>query len=1244
MRWVTAQKLEEWARTIGSRFNLGALLSDLCRASAPDLAAVRFPSGDKGQVRGFDGRLISQVSALNVPDGESVWEFGVDADYRQKLLSDFRSRTDDVDASIQAVTTLVLVTPWTWDSSRRDGKIEDWIKSRVVECNWKRIEVLDGAALESWLDACPAVAAWHARNTLKSAPPQGVRSTDEFWADFSGRFNPPLSEEVLLCERVDPQRRVLEFLSGPSGQLPLLADSQDEAVAFAVAVIRRASPEQRLFLEARTLVVDELSAGRPLALLNNLTLLVRNDAARSPGQLAQRAPVLVPLGRQQRGRSALALGRPNGFEFGQALQTMQIAENEAMTLARGCGRSLAALERLRPGGSSEDPRWMEDADDLLPLLLAGGWDAANTLDTAVAAEIAGRHSYAGLERAPRRHLTHDDPPLDLEGSIWKVRAPMDAFVRAGHRIDSEIAGRLKAAMVKVFGHVDLNDGDPSLTSFAREERPHYSVWLREGLATTLLLLAVWGKLAGVNLGGQSGQAFADATFRDIPNLASDHRLWESLRAELPLLAEAAPRPFLFALEACLECEAITPLLEEKEGLLFPVSRLPPLLWALETTAWDPEHFRPAVELLARLAEVARPGRSGNTAVNSLREIFLLWNPNTNALLDQRLGALDEMTIRHPAVAWDLLVALLPRLHGFSTSTAKPRLREGGAADRPPMPMSEYQRGQAEVVARAIAAAGDDPARWTVLARALGDFAPAERREALAQLDDLLSRLLPNAAELWKALRDEVAKHERFPSAQWALPGAELAPWRALVLKYAPADRVDQAAFQFDTASFEDYRDEAAAEAKRVGIVRELLASDGLEAVVRLGSLSRLPFLVVRAFAALNPEADQVRRALVTSVTADPTSSVAVSFSGLFRTQVGLDPAAEILTNLLAQGTIDATGAVALLAAWPDTPDTWMTSRRLGAGVEDAYWARHGLYYDKDAPKRTFLRALVHLRRAGHAVAAVESASQRLADVPSRLLLALLQEVVSELNADTARIDTTMLSHHAELVLNALDAREDVTDAEIASRELAIQPLLRHSSRPLKLHRVLASEPLLFCSLLEALYRRVDAPATEPDDEARAWATRAYQMLADFQQLPGMAGDRVDGAVLRQWVDAVRSWAAENGRAEVADSAIGKLLAHAPSDPDGGWPLRAIRDEIERLASDAVETGLKVERFNMRGVYSRALYAGGDDERHFATGYRNDAELSARWPRTAFLLRDIAQDWERHAEAEDRRAAQMRLRS
>ena len=70
----------------------------------------------------------------------------------------------------------------------------------------------------------------------------------------------------------------------------------------------------------------------------------------------------------------------------------------------------------------------------------------------------------------------------------------------------------------------------------------YSEWLRDGLATTLLLFAVWGEVAEVNLGLESGQAFANRLLNDLPGLKTNPRLLTSLRNELPLLAEAAPNP------------------------------------------------------------------------------------------------------------------------------------------------------------------------------------------------------------------------------------------------------------------------------------------------------------------------------------------------------------------------------------------------------------------------------------------------------------------------------------------------------------------------------------------------------------------------------------------------------------------------------------------------------------------------------------------------------------------------------
>jgi len=59
MRWITASELEQWARSNSARDALPKIVSDLILASSPDIAAIRFPNADKGQVRGFDGVLVS---------------------------------------------------------------------------------------------------------------------------------------------------------------------------------------------------------------------------------------------------------------------------------------------------------------------------------------------------------------------------------------------------------------------------------------------------------------------------------------------------------------------------------------------------------------------------------------------------------------------------------------------------------------------------------------------------------------------------------------------------------------------------------------------------------------------------------------------------------------------------------------------------------------------------------------------------------------------------------------------------------------------------------------------------------------------------------------------------------------------------------------------------------------------------------------------------------------------------------
>ena len=50
---------------------------------------------------------------------------------------------------------VVFVTPRTWPTD----KLQDWLKKKKDLGDWKDVRVIDGVALEDWLERNPAVAA-----------------------------------------------------------------------------------------------------------------------------------------------------------------------------------------------------------------------------------------------------------------------------------------------------------------------------------------------------------------------------------------------------------------------------------------------------------------------------------------------------------------------------------------------------------------------------------------------------------------------------------------------------------------------------------------------------------------------------------------------------------------------------------------------------------------------------------------------------------------------------------------------------------------------------------------------------------------------------------------------------------------------------------------------------------------------------------------------------------------------------
>ncbi len=282
-------------------------------------------------------------------------------------------------------------------------------------------------------------------------------------------------------------------------------------------------------------------------------------------------------------------------------------------------------------------------------------------------------------------------------------------------------------------------------------------------------------------------------------------------------------------------------------------------------------------------------------------------------------------------------------------------------------------------------------------------------------------------------------------------------------------------------------------------------------------------------------------------------------------------------------------------------------------------------------------------KVGCGQAALRTAFNRLKDIPTELIYRILDGVAEELKRREAQLDT---SWELENAFTELDRRADASDFDVAKREFVFLKALEYGNRPLRLHKVMASDPEFYHHLLCLVFRGKSEAAsdTEPSEADRAKAQMSYSLLSKFGNVPGQSPDDIDRASLARWIDRLREFATLSDRSEVTDTYIGHILAHAIQDGDGAWPHRVVRDEIERLSSDSVERGIQTERFNMRGAHWKSLYGGGAEERGFAAQNREYAEKTAAWPRTAALLRAIATNWDAHAEYEDLQANQRKLKS
>lgn len=1203
-------------------------------AATPGVSGLVMPAGDEVRRPGFDGELESAEAWPIVPAGPSVWEIGTGARPRDKANADYRKRKGEL-GSRAAQVIFVFVTPRKWEDA------DTWAADKRQQGDFLDVRVVDSSGLETWLQEHPALHI--AISEELGSQPSDAMGVDRWCDEWESATDPRLPLQLVLRGREAQQAELLARLDAGGRPVTVSARSEAEALAFIAAALRPPADEPAPAVVVHTRAAwDRIVAARTPA-----TLIPQFDGA-PLGAVINRGFRVVSAAGGLAPRDSIELPDLSPVGAGNALLQAGIGD-EVDRYAQMAVQNLSALRRRLSLGPGVEPEWVEQAGELLRWLpLVGAASMTHDADWDVVEQITG-HSRSDVESVLRRWSRAGDAPVRLVAGVWTCMAMEDTLQLAGDLLAREDPERWAGATLAA---VRAADGDAPLVSPAQLDGLLEGGRLMASFDHRLHeagRLAPWAQRVGTELMADFAQG----------------ELWLRRSPFLSALAEMAPEAFLAALEADLaEVEpAAMALFAHSGAATWPFGRREQqheLLWALESLAWSAAYLTQVTVLLGRLAARDPGGRMANRPINSLAEIHVTWVAHTTAPVQERLAALDRLAETEGEVAWELVVRLLPKVHPVAAPPAKPHFRRESPGA--PWTETEMRALDASLVERLIDWAEQRPDRWSSIVHHYNASWGSNQRQLIRErLQALLDQGLEQEASdsIADALAELVQHHRRFADASWRLDDEEISALEQLRDKYRPPDELTGAVEWFSWTARAPVDSEAGSSSEWLATQRDRVAAElydrfGLEVFERLVVRAETPILVGRALASV-AVSDHDQEQLMQSIDTPSTALAHVS-AGYLRARIlagHTEWAAGWVRRLAAERP---PAALLVLLELPADPSTWALAEEVGETLATAYWERVATFRALDGHAVDFARRLLGHHRPWDALEVLSMVADR-PDLPDAAGETGLDALRACLRSDPAGTPAGDASYRVGQVMDLLE-RSGVADLDIAQVELGFVDTLALDRPPRALTRVVLDDASLWADMVAAAYgpdplsedvpparsNEQDGEETPRAAEDVLKAVRARQVLRAIRRLPGQ---RLDGSVyepaLARWTSQATDALAAMGCRDIGFDQLGHLLSASPVDPDGGWPLVAVRDFLDRQRNDLLDEGFVIGRMNDRGITMRGAFSGGSLEAAEAAVYDEWARVArGRHPHTAQLLRRIADRYRQQGDDHDDEALARRL--
>lgn len=646
MKFITSTHLKQWADTKECQSLLPELMRRLICASVKQLNRLSFPSGDAVHMPGWDGIVSCQEPIDLVPEGESLWECGVNRDIQTKANNDITKRAANPLGHIKSDSTFVFVTPREWAGA------DTWVLAN--QTGWKKLVVYTAVELEAWIEKCPAVGLWLAGklNVLNAG---GYQLPDVFWMQWASGDKHTLPYQIVTAGRSQAIDCVLKACFNPS-VLEIQALTQSEAVAFVLASIATCSGADKLL--AKTIVVTDKNTFDDLVSHYENLIIITTFRDNMSYALSRNHTVICAVTPEDQVSTAEKLPRVEREGFVKAIEDCGFDSVQARKIATDTARDVNVLRR-RMKIDKLKPEWANSDGilALLPIILLGQWNENVPGDLELVEKLSGK-TYSDYAKILQGFRLMSDSPIAHVGTVWRLKSPMDTMSYASVYLTDGDLAKLKEICALLIADDDPDAEEKLILDEWRmwQFKQRFSSNVKKGTYQSLILLSL------ISDESENRNVWVDGLVRELLNGWSLQRFLSN-RMYFTLLAEVSPEAFLEFLEEIgkdIYDVVFTPQ-KSSVGLTGWNIYYTEILFALEMLAWDEDYIYRATSLLLRFSTYKNESNYANKPANSLAEIFRFQWPQTFAKFENRIEVLTSLSASFKSQICELCFRILDGL-------------------------------------------------------------------------------------------------------------------------------------------------------------------------------------------------------------------------------------------------------------------------------------------------------------------------------------------------------------------------------------------------------------------------------------------------------------------------------------------------------------------------------------------------------------------------------------------------------